>query len=191
LRNDKPEWKPWRDLCATINARTMPSYLFDKQYGEAPRGPNGRKLCKWCGTEVPKGRRTICSAECQFEINIRISPNMAAHYVYKRDKGVCARCGIDTDAVASEIVKMAKGDRKARYGETTAYRLFLRENNLHRHLWEAHHKHSIAEGGSLCGLDGYETLCVWCHARETKSLRARLKMAEDQQPQQIQQLSLI
>jgi len=29
-----------------------------------PRGPNGRGLCRWCGTEVPKGRRTFCGQEC-------------------------------------------------------------------------------------------------------------------------------
>ena len=40
--------------------------------------------------------------------------------------------------------------------------------------WEAHHKVAVAEGGGGCGLDGLETLCVVCHAKETGALRRRL-----------------
>ena len=40
--------------------------------------------------------------------------------------------------------------------------------------WEAHHKLAVAEGGGGCGLDGLETLCVMCHAKETGALRKRL-----------------
>jgi hypothetical protein len=45
------------------------------------------------------------------------------------------------------------------------------------HFWEAHHKVAVADGGGLCGLDGYETLCVRCHGKESghqrKERRAR------------------
>jgi hypothetical protein len=40
--------------------------------------------------------------------------------------------------------------------------------------WEAHHKHAVSEGGGACGLDGYETLCRRCHAKESGMLRHRL-----------------
>jgi cytochrome c553 len=69
---------------------------------------------------------------------------------------------------------MDQGDRKRRYGESTTYSRFLLAHNLHRdHLWEMHHKTAIAEGGHLCGIDGYITLCVWCHGRETAALARR------------------
>ena len=44
-----------------------------------------------------------------------------------------------------------------------------------RNEWEAHHKVAVVEGGGECELDGYETLCVDCHKRETKELRKRLR----------------
>ena len=53
---------------------------------------------------------------------------------------------------------------------------FLREHGLKRWrtFWEAHHKHAVSEGGGECGLENYETLCLWCHKRETKALHGRL-----------------
>lgn len=36
-----------------------------------------------------------------------------------------------------------------------------------RSLWEAHHIHAVKDGGGGCGLDGYETLCRWCHKKES------------------------
>lgn len=32
----------------------------------------------------------------------------------------------------------------------------------------------VAEGGGLCGLDGYRTLCAPCHGKESGKLRKRL-----------------
>jgi hypothetical protein len=32
----------------------------------------------------------------------------------------------------------------------------------------------VCEGGGLCGLDGYRTLCIPCHRKVTAELRARL-----------------
>ena len=40
--------------------------------------------------------------------------------------------------------------------------------------WEADHIVPVAEGGGLCGLDGYRTLCKQCHGRESGKLRKRL-----------------
>lgn len=40
--------------------------------------------------------------------------------------------------------------------------------------WEADHIVPVVEGGGLCGLDGYRTLCIPCHKRVTAELRARL-----------------
>jgi hypothetical protein len=42
------------------------------------------------------------------------------------------------------------------------------------HLWEAHHKVAVVQGGGLCGLEGYETLCFRCHNEETRKLRKAL-----------------
>jgi 5-methylcytosine-specific restriction enzyme A len=61
------------------------------------RGPNGRRLCRWCETEVKPPRRTWCgNPSCLHEWRIRRDPGYARDAVEERDKGVCALCGTDT-----------------------------------------------------------------------------------------------
>ena len=40
--------------------------------------------------------------------------------------------------------------------------------------WEADHIVPVSEGGGLCGLEGYRTLCKKCHGQESGKLRRRL-----------------
>ena len=40
--------------------------------------------------------------------------------------------------------------------------------------WEADHIVPVVEGGGQCGLDNYRTLCIRCHRKATRELRARL-----------------
>lgn len=48
--------------------------------------------------------------------------------------------------------------------------------DVHRHMswWEADHIIPVAEGGGQCGIENYRTLCVRCHRKVTRELRARL-----------------
>src|SRR5271157_4037114 len=39
--------------------------------------------------------------------------------------------------------------------------------------WQADHIVPVVEGGGECGLDGYRTLCIACHKKETAALAAR------------------
>jgi hypothetical protein len=76
--------------------------------------------------------------------------------VSKRDCGVCSLCGLDT-----KTVPLGKA--------------WLGAN----HKWEADHIVPVSEGGGLCGLEGYRTLCKGagtnnCHGTETGKLRKRL-----------------
>lgn len=41
--------------------------------------------------------------------------------------------------------------------------------------WQMDHIIPVCEGGGLCGLDGYRTLCNDCHKTETNKLKSRLK----------------
>src|SRR5688500_16235480 len=61
-----------------------------------PRGDGGRALCRRCGVEVPKGRRSFCSDGCVHEWKIRSDPGYARDVVERRDRGVCALCRLDT-----------------------------------------------------------------------------------------------
>ena len=55
---------------------------------ELPRGPNGRALCRNCGTEVPMGRRTLCSEGCVDDWATRYSPTLMRQRVFRRDNRV-------------------------------------------------------------------------------------------------------
>ena len=74
-----------------------------------PRGPNGRALCRTCGTEVPKDRRTFCGDACADDWAVRNSPSLMRQRVFQRDRGVCALCGIDSVL----LVAFDKGSEQA------------------------------------------------------------------------------
>src|SRR3989442_1319007 len=73
------------------------------------RGPGGRALCRWCGLEVPAGRRTFCSNWCVHEWRLRTDPSYLRAAIFERDKGKCALCRLDTDAEWKRIRRMSPG----------------------------------------------------------------------------------
>jgi len=121
-----------------------------------PKGPNGRALCRYCGTEVTPPRLTFCSGQrasfyrgrmkdpgfgCVHEHCVRSNPGYARDCVKARDAGKCAICG-----------------------NVTVY-------------WEADHVIPVIEGGGSCGLEGFRTLCRPCHKIETTALAKRRSLA--------------
>lgn len=54
--------------------------------------PNGRRPCRGCGGEIPKGRFTWCGNECRDKHYMGLSA-FARRRVWERDKGICALCG--------------------------------------------------------------------------------------------------
>jgi 5-methylcytosine-specific restriction protein A len=123
------------------------------------RGP-----CRWCGAEVPRGRFTFCGDACVREWRLRTDPGYLREQVFARDRGVCAQCGLDTDA-------LRKDKRKFDYA---ACRQFEKDWGGRRHLWDADHIMPVAEGGGECDLSNMRTLCLRCHRAATAELRTRL-----------------
>jgi 5-methylcytosine-specific restriction protein A len=76
-------------------------------------GPNGRPLCRWCGTEVSGRRRTWCSDACVHEYLGRQWGAIRAQ-VIRRDQA-CRECGLTYPATArtrwevDHIVPVADG----------------------------------------------------------------------------------
>lgn len=135
-----------------------------------PQGENGRALCRWCQIEVPAGRRrTFCSDYCVREWRLRTDPGFLRDEVFRRDKGICHHCGINTLAEWLRI-KKSRGSRRqealASWGVTLRHR---------KSLWDADHILPVAEGGGECDLDNLRTLCLRCHRVATRQLRERLK----------------
>jgi 5-methylcytosine-specific restriction protein A len=136
-----------------------------------PRGPNGRALCRTCGIEVPKGRRTFCGEACVDDWATRYSPTLMRQRVFRRDLGVCALCGIDTRLLGRVLnaewqrikrVRTAQG-RRDRAEFRQRYRWFFRR----RTYWDADHIVPVAEGGGECTIANIRTLCIPCHQRVT------------------------
>ncbi len=162
------------------------------QYSKAfppKKDQDGKYLCRWCD-KVLTGRATsFCSTACTDEALIRCWPSHARKLVFKRDKGVCGACGLDTVKAETIIKAHAKevhgpmvpcwgnNMRQMRGSEAVEMFLNLKRGNR-RTLWEANHILPVIEGGGACGLDNFETLCLWCHRDHTKELRARMRQAK-------------
>lgn len=148
----------------------------------------GNPLCRWDQKPVAPGRRAYCSRPCQIEVDIRCSASSLREHVGKRDKGVCARCGMDTKRLR-RILKIAERcfteiNVEARI--VIEYALWPRtiEPYLRRigfslrgHLWEADHIVEVVNGGDS-GLSNMQTLCLVCHREKTKLFRGELAAAK-------------
>jgi 5-methylcytosine-specific restriction endonuclease McrA len=131
------------------------------------KGPHGRNLCRWCRQETPKGRFTFCSEQCVHEWKLRTDPGYLREKVFERDRGVCAACGVDTEA-------LRRDKRKLDYA---ARRRFEKDWGVaglgRRSLWDADHILPVSEGGGECDLRNLRTLCLKCHRLVTAELRKR------------------
>jgi len=124
-----------------------------------------RGLCRWCGAAVPPARFTFCGEACVHQWKLRTDPGYLRAQVFARDRGVCAQCGLDTDALRKDKRKL----------DFAARRQFEKEWGRRRTLWDADHIVPVAEGGGECDLENMRTLCLKCHRAATAALRERLR----------------
>jgi len=136
-----------------------------KPGGWAKRRKKG--TCRWCGAAVPKGRLTFCGDACVHEWKLRTDPGYLRAQVFARDHGVCAQCGLDTEALRRDKRKL---DYRAR-------RQFEKDWGSRRQLWDADHIVPVVEGGGECDLANMRTLCLKCHQAATAELRRRRAQA--------------
>lgn len=125
--------------------------------------------CCYCGKPRPRGRRRWCSDVCVIDYQVRKGDaNVIRRELQKRDDGVCGRCGMDTKLLGRVLWHLSWDHRDAD-------RFLRRQLEIHSRytLWDADHIVPVSEGGGGCGLDGYRTLCLWCHRGETSALAKR------------------
>jgi 5-methylcytosine-specific restriction endonuclease McrA len=133
------------------------------------KGLGGRNLCRWCSLEVPARRLTFCSDFCVEEWKLRSSPGHLRERVFERDRGICARCGVDCQSALLHLKKargLARLKLQAEWG--------VKGNR--KSLWDADHIVPVVEGGGECDLSNMRTLCLRCHRTATAALRQRLKL---------------
>ena len=133
------------------------------------RSPNGLVLCRRCGQEVAPPRRTFCSDACVNEWRLRTDPAYLRERVFRRDKGICAICGLNTVALSSALRKLNWRGRQRRCAE-----LGVPISRI-KSLWDADHIVPVVQGGGECALENMRTLCIPCHKRATAELRQSLK----------------
>lgn len=130
-------------------------------------------MCRQCLNPVPKGLRTFCGNACVHEWRLRTDPGYLRAMVYKRDKGVCAVCGRDTEKLKRELNAL-------RSGSWIEWQARKRELGIPSHrqtLWDADHIVPVIEGGGECDLSNMRTLCLWCHKDATAQLAKRRSKA--------------
>lgn len=160
--------------------------------GEPGRLAVPKLHCSGCGKPVPKGRRNWCSQDCVDAHLIRNNHGVARRETFKRDRGVCAGCGRDTEALRKRLELWFRAltardpleQYRRREGSTWRLKWEVRLKWRDRHLWEMDHVVPVVEGGGGCGLDNLRTLCRPCHKRATAELatrRAELRKQADPQ----------
>lgn len=149
---------------------------------------DGKKLCRKCGKELSGRRTSWCSDECKFEALTICYPSFARDAVWRRDKGVCAKCGVDAAKLQRAVYRMTQRLRKAKkFKLAEAWVKRWRDRGWpidqynSRSWWDADHIQPVVEGGGGCGLDNYRTLCVPCHKAETAELARRRAKARQKQ----------
>lgn len=162
--------KDWLDEHAkyrrSIGMTVLRNYL-ERRSGE----------CTWCGKAVAPGRRRWCSNECQQAAMLRCDVATITSYVWNRDKGVCANCGVDTKAIQKRLSRIRErclAGKKRPHSFKRWLRLKARyTGSSGTHYWEADHIVPVVEGGGCQGPENYRTLCIACHKAETKALARR------------------
>jgi len=134
---------------------------------------NGRGLCSWCGKEVEGRRRSWCSNQCVSDYRLAADWGVICAAVWQRDKGKCALCEIDTEALSAQHDRL--------FGcmpMTSPERDWLRSHGIPEgrstgKFWDCDHIIPVIEGGGN-GLENLRTLCIPCHKAETAALRKRM-----------------
>lgn len=145
---------------------------------ERGKGINNRNLCKFCGREVPKGRRSYCGAGCAYEWELRSNPSFLRRELFKIQKGICQECGIDTLALGKMLKALPPEERRLKMIE-----LGLPAHRKLSSLWDCDHLTPVIFNGGI-ELDGkpmvitefVQSLCLPCHKAKTYSMKEELKL---------------
>ena len=109
---------------------------------------------------------------------LKTDPGHVRAVIFRRDKGRCANCGLDTDALRRAVQTFEDLANRHHYGRLDippkpaidvdlAMLLAKFKCSGRDSYWDADHIKPVAQGGGECGIENYQTLCVWCHRGKT------------------------
>ncbi len=123
-----------------------------------PRRPG---WCRWCGLEIlVEGKRVTRRTwhpECVTEYFITCSSKEQRKALFQRDKGICAKCGIDTC-------------EQAKSGVPEDQFKFIKCGRRTGRFWQADHVVALVNAGRdlrMWTLENLQTLCTKCHTTKT------------------------
>lgn len=150
------------------------------------RNRAGEKICVMCGKALDGKKRRWCgNPECFTLVALRSGDQtIMRRWLQDREKCICQICGMDCKLLERVIswVLQYGGDRSSYgsiYGEMILGELkemgvILKITQWSNFVtWEADHIKPLAEGGEHHE-NNIRTLCVACHAEETRLLQGRL-----------------
>ena len=108
----------------------------------------------------------MCSPECTRTINQR--DNRYIRPSFKRDKGICVICKIDTKQIAKNAILLNGKEEDYLKDHNIGIKRKIWKRKHGGGLWDADHIVPVKEGGGQCGLDNLRTLCIKCHKQVTK-----------------------
>lgn len=139
---------------------------------------DGFKPCRWCKGPVKPPNRMWCGDKvCIHEWKRRTSWPLTRDDVFRRDRGICALCGLDTKTVDPGIIlglitksrklqPEANDHRRAMYEQLEAAYAWGRLNKCES-PWQADHIIPVNDGGDWFAMSNLRTLCCPCHRRVT------------------------
>ncbi|XP_038058239.1 DNA annealing helicase and endonuclease ZRANB3-like isoform X2 [Patiria miniata] len=151
----------------------------------------GRPLCVFCGKATASSTEAethqsaawdmrYCSEKCKDEHNLRWkNTKYIRQQLLEAERGVCQICGLEAQQLCNIIRDAAKSERKDLLERSTFSKMSTqRLNEIIRNpssgqFWHADHIVAVHEGGGLCSLDNYRTLCVLCHDEVTAAQNRR------------------
>lgn len=160
-------------------------------------GPNGERLCCWCGKAVPPRAIRWCGRECVLRYQIATGDQNAARswlvwgpvdptafatnseaLAARRPLG-CELCGLDMSDEAIEERLRQRLERIQQVNPNVHERSWKYHARASAERWEADHRIPIVEGGELTP-ENLRVLCRPCHLNQTRLLAARRAAARRQ-----------
>ena len=142
-----------------------------------PRHKSGNPACRWCGSACHGRRTSFCKAKCSHEWRLRTSTSYLRRCVFKKSKGICRSCGLDTKIFAKHARKLPRNEQRE-----WATKMGLPKNRRPTNLmaWsDCDHIIPVVEGGGLAGISQCQTLCLDCHRKKSANeARARARCGE-------------
>ena len=140
-----------------------------------PKGPRCRRCYKLVKQD---GHDGYCSSDCLKSESDEVSRAALRRAVFERDKGVCAACGMDCEALREEM-RMLREDfpcsmrapmvYDARVHQLVRLGFPRRDVENGKSLWDCAHVKDRVRGGQNT-LENARTLCLPHHAAETAEL---------------------